>query len=171
MNRVELVDIMTIQTKRFDVILNERIIKNINKDVTNIHIISDFQRVVSKWSTFLLNKYVVKLTEVVSIVVIIVVRLFQTEFNQIKQMHTSQHISQSINSFSFAVITSKIVKNISFETKNIFISNNSNVFVTLRHNTSINTAIAHFKKKKWTFYRWIENFRLNFQILILSCDC
>ncbi len=48
MNRVELVDIMTIQTKRFDVILNERIIKNINKDVTNIHIISDFQRVVSK---------------------------------------------------------------------------------------------------------------------------
>jgi ribosomal protein S25 len=48
MSRVELVDIMTTQAKRFDVILNEEIIKNINKDVTNIHIIFDFQRAVSK---------------------------------------------------------------------------------------------------------------------------
>jgi hypothetical protein len=174
-NRVELADIMTIQTKRFNVILNEKIIKNINKDVTNIHIIFDFQRVVSKWSIFLLNKYVVELIELVSIVVITVVRFFQAESSQIEQMRTNQHISQFINSFFLAVITSKIVKNISFETENILVLNNLNVFVTLRHNTSIDTTIAHFKRKKVNFISLnrefsfkFSNFNFVMQLLIIK---
>jgi hypothetical protein len=102
----------------------------------------------------------------VSTVVITVVRFSQAESREIEQVRTSQHISQYMNSFFFAVLTQKIVKNIFFETKNIIsfaiISNDQNMFVTLRHNTLLRTAIAHFKRKRVNFISLNREFSFKF---------